>query len=276
MGGRSTKLKETSRRTKSGYRAPALEKGLDILETLAAETRPQTLASLARTLGRTSSEIFRMVSLLEDRGYIRRDETSGTYRLSLKLYELAHTHSPFEALIRASRRPMRELSDAVSETCQLAVLRNGWLVTVAQEESAERVRLSVEVGSKAPALHTVSGRLLVAHLSPAASDEILEADQEFQGLSPRKQAALRRELKTISQAGFTIAKSESRAGEDIAVIVGNRAIEVTASLAIPCLAGGPNDGRASGLLNAMRACAERIETSLGLNRKNELRKEGSG
>ena len=210
-----------------------------------------------------------MVSLLEDRGYLMRDDISGTYRLSLKLYELAHTHSPFEALVRASRRPMRELSDAVSETCQLAVLRKGWLVTIAQEESAERVRLSVEVGSKAPALHTVSGRLLVAHLRPEARDEFLEANQEFQALSVRKQAALRRELRAIGQAGFTLAKSESRAGEDIAVIVGRPSIEVTASLAIPCLAGGPNDGRAEGLLDAMRSCAEQIEVSLGLSRENE-------
>ncbi|MGH9454797.1 MAG: helix-turn-helix domain-containing protein, partial [Terriglobia bacterium] len=52
------------------YRAPALEKGLDILEALAAARVPQSLSEMARLLKRSASELFRMLNLLERRGYI--------------------------------------------------------------------------------------------------------------------------------------------------------------------------------------------------------------
>ena len=83
-----------SERPVSKYHVPALEKGLDILETLASSAVPQSLSELARSLHRSSSELFRMLDSLERRGYILKDLVSGNYRLSLKLYELAHTHSP--------------------------------------------------------------------------------------------------------------------------------------------------------------------------------------
>jgi DNA-binding IclR family transcriptional regulator len=60
-------------KNRSGYFAPALEKGLDVLEALAVARTPQTLAQLARTLNRTSSELFRMIDALEKRFYIIRD-----------------------------------------------------------------------------------------------------------------------------------------------------------------------------------------------------------
>src|SRR5437870_3111280 len=54
------------------YAVPALEKGLDILELLAREAEGLSLNELARELGRTSSELFRMVVALTDTasGYV--------------------------------------------------------------------------------------------------------------------------------------------------------------------------------------------------------------
>src|SRR5579871_5842145 len=77
------------------YHAPALEKGLDILEYLATESVPVSQADLARALGRTPSEIFRMLVLLERRGYVSKDAPSARYSLSLRLYAMAHAHNPF-------------------------------------------------------------------------------------------------------------------------------------------------------------------------------------
>ncbi|MEA3094160.1 MAG: hypothetical protein QOJ04_5502, partial [Caballeronia sp.] len=52
------------------YSAPALEKGLDIIELLASHPEGLSLADLGKTLGRTTAEIFRMVVTLETRGYL--------------------------------------------------------------------------------------------------------------------------------------------------------------------------------------------------------------
>ena len=92
------------------FQVPALAKGLDILEALAFAIEPQSLTDLAHILGRSKNEIFRMLGYLEARGYIIKEDRSGNYYLSLKLYELSHTHSPLEQLLKAATRPMEELA----------------------------------------------------------------------------------------------------------------------------------------------------------------------
>ena len=72
------------------YSAPALEKGLDILEFLAGESEGLNISRLAAELGRSVGEIFRMVAVLEQRGYIRVREGADAYIVTLKLFELAH------------------------------------------------------------------------------------------------------------------------------------------------------------------------------------------
>src|SRR5918997_5510938 len=134
------------------YQVPALEKGLDILEYLAAQGVPLTQAQLARGLGRGPNELFRMLVVLERRGYVQRDLTSGAYTLTLRLFELSHTHSPFHGLLRVAAASMRELTETVRESCHLGVLHAGALLVLHQEESPQKLdRKSTRLNSS----HTV-------------------------------------------------------------------------------------------------------------------------
>ena len=137
-----------SKEAKSKYRVPALEKGLDILETLAHSQTPLSLTELARKQGRSSSELFRMLAVLESRGYINKGEASGNYALSLKLYELAHLHPPVMNLLEAAAQPMKNVTNVLRESCHLSVLRRGKLVVLKEVLSPARVRLSVPVGGR--------------------------------------------------------------------------------------------------------------------------------
>lgn len=247
------------------YSVPALDKGLDVLEALAACPRALILSDLSRELKRSSSALFRTVDALEKRGYVTRDPLSGAYRLTLKLYELAHTHSPVDDLLRAAVLPMRRLSESVRETCSLSVLNRGKLVIIAEELSPERVRLSVEIGSQVAPLQTVSGRLLIAFLERYQQQLLLEADPDFNKVSQSKRRGLLRDLQAMKQAGFTVAPSEFRVGLDLAALVGNPASGVTASVAIPCLAGGRNEGKEMEVLAALVDCAKAITGKLGLS-----------
>ncbi len=82
----------------AAYTAPALEKGLDILELLAGEAGGISQTVIAQRLARTTTELFRMLAVLERRGYVMR-ELDGGYRLTLRLFELAHQHPPLKRLL---------------------------------------------------------------------------------------------------------------------------------------------------------------------------------
>src|SRR5215472_10472639 len=62
--------REVGHTSKMSYAAPALEKGLDILELLGRQRDGLTKSQLARSLDRSASEIFRMLVCLEQRGYV--------------------------------------------------------------------------------------------------------------------------------------------------------------------------------------------------------------
>src|SRR5690348_6635533 len=73
---------------KSAYAAPALEKGLDILELLAEVGEPLSTRAIAERLQRSKSEIFRMVFVLQQRGYLVREAGTERLALSRRLFDL--------------------------------------------------------------------------------------------------------------------------------------------------------------------------------------------
>lgn len=240
------------------YPVPALEKGLDLLEFLSAQGVPQSLADLARGLERSPGEIFRMVNCLERRGYLMRED--GLYRLSLKLHRLAHTHSPVERLLRAADRPLRDLARELRESVHLSMLSDDRLVVLAQVESPEPRRLSIEVGGAFPPLLTASGRLLLAQLAP----EELDRHPDVLALGRPARARLRMHLAKLRKAGVSTADSESIVGvRDVAVLLGDPRSGTAAALCVPSL-GLLTRRRPQNIEAALKRCARRVNKSLGL------------
>ena len=248
------------------YPVPALEKGLDIIETLAAAAEPQSLAELASRLERSRSELFRMLACLERRGYLARDEVAGKYALTLKLYALTQAHSPMFKLLGAARRPMQLLTERIGESCHLSVLDRGKLLVVAQQESPARVRLSIEVGGEFDPVTTASGRLLLALLEEAERDEILAASLAGRAQAARERKAFLTGLSDLARRGVSTAESETIEGvRDVAVAIGRPGTAGAAALAVTRLMRrGPRDDETA-LVKALQDAAAEITRALGLS-----------
>ena len=65
------------------YRAPALDKGLDILELLSEQKEGLTRTEITKELGRNASEIYRMLERLVARRYEMRSTGGDRYTLCL-------------------------------------------------------------------------------------------------------------------------------------------------------------------------------------------------
>jgi DNA-binding IclR family transcriptional regulator len=144
------------------YRAPALEKGLDILELLAAAPRPLTLTAIVNSLERSHGELFRMVQVLEHRGYIEQDPADDGYRLTDRLFSLGMQQPRTANLIEAALPVMRQLALEVGQSCHLALHTRGQMVVVARMESGEQLGFSVRVGYRRPLPQSASGMVLYA------------------------------------------------------------------------------------------------------------------
>jgi DNA-binding IclR family transcriptional regulator len=144
------------------YKAPALEKGLDILELLADAADPLPLAAIADQLDRSRGELHRMVQVLQFRGYIDQDPGSEGYRLTDRLFALGMRQPRTRNLVELSLPVMRQLVQDSGESCHLAFHSRGEMVVVARVESVEQVGFSVRVGYRRPIPSTASGAVLYA------------------------------------------------------------------------------------------------------------------
>ena len=152
-----------SSRARVQYRAPALEKGLDILKLLAAEHAPLTLTSICQKLKRSQGEIFRMIQVLEMRGFIQLDVKSGGYVLTDLLFSMAMQQPPTQSLVELSIPAMRSFVAEIGQSCHVALHSRGEIVVVARMESLEQLGFTVRVGYRRSIIKTVSGLILFAY-----------------------------------------------------------------------------------------------------------------
>ncbi len=186
------------------YRAPALEKGLDVLELLAESVEQRTSAEIAEALGRSKSEIFRMLTVLEDRGYIARSESEEGFVMTARLFEMAMRTPPTRRLLDAALPVMERLAEVACQSCHLAVVSREQMVVIARVESPDEVGFAVRIGHRRSLVDSTSGRVLLAFQPEQRRDEWLERVREMQ---PFDVLELRRDLGRIHKRGYRRARS---------------------------------------------------------------------
>ena len=142
---------------------PAAEKALDVLEFMASQSDGMTLTALAGALGRSVHELYRVILVLEARGYLYRRSGSDRYRLSLKLFELAHQTPSVRQLTDSALPIMQALTPAAQQSCHLAVLSGHEALIVLQIDSPLPMRYSVMLGAKFDFAETSSGVVIYAY-----------------------------------------------------------------------------------------------------------------
>jgi DNA-binding IclR family transcriptional regulator len=153
---------ETSTRT-SRYRAPALEKGLDVIELLAAEKTPLNLSAISQRLGRSSGELFRMLQVLEFKGFITTSESGAGYVLTNKLFALAMAQAPVRSLVETALPVMRKLTHDIGQSCHIAVASEDQIVVITRIERPGDLGFSVRIGYRREIARATSGLVLFAY-----------------------------------------------------------------------------------------------------------------
>lgn len=183
------------------YAAPALEKGLDILEALSGSSDGYTLNELSQAVGRSVNEIFRMVVTLQRRGYIQADQND-RYTLTLKLFRLAHRQQPIKSLIAAALPLLHELAERTRQSCHLSVFQNGRVVVIAQVDSPERWSFGLKIGVVMGLTDTSSGHVLLAYQDEVERTRMLSSHIRVEGELPMDPGQLFALLKEVRACGY--------------------------------------------------------------------------
>jgi DNA-binding IclR family transcriptional regulator len=192
------------------YRAPALDKGLDIIELLSGVDGGLTQAEIAKRLQRSPNEFYRMLDRLVRRGYVTRLD-GDRYSLTLKLFGLAQLHAPVRRLVSYATPLMRELADATLQANQLVVFDRGAAVVIAQQEAPGYWGISIRVGAHISLLDTGSGHVLLAFRSPEERRMMLR-EEARSGEAREPGPDLLARLEQVRERGYEMMSSLQTAG----------------------------------------------------------------
>jgi DNA-binding IclR family transcriptional regulator len=218
-----------------GYSAPALEKGLEIIELLADAAEPLSTRVIAEQLGRSKGEIFRMVYVLVERGYLVRSSATDELSLSNRLFELGMRTPRSRQLMEVAVPAMEHLSDATGQSAHLVVINRGETVVIATAVGGADINFTLRLGYRRPALDATSGQIIVAFQDRARRAQLIK---DSLSLSHAKidTAELTAQLDAIADRGYLIAESHDVVGvTDIGVPILGKHGRAIASIVVPYL-----------------------------------------
>ncbi len=195
-------MEDTSLAAEDRYRAPALDKGLDILELLASQPQGLTRAEIVKEMDRSASEIYRMLERLVARQYVMRSPSGDRYALSLKLFALANMHPPLSRLINQALPVMDEFTRKAEQSCHMGVYDRGNVLISAQINSPSGWSFAVQRGARVGLLDTASGHLLLAYADAGSYQRMMAEHTPLDGEVPTTEDKLRAELAAIRERGY--------------------------------------------------------------------------
>jgi DNA-binding IclR family transcriptional regulator len=213
----------------------SLDRGLRVIESIAAINGSATLAEIARKTALPRSTAHHLLQALVEFGYLVQDEQARTYTLAPKLFRLTGRAWTKEQLAEIAMPFLDELSRRTGEGASLAVLRDGIVTVVAKREPEGPVRVVQEVGARRPVYCTAVGKTMAAWLPNLELEGIIRRTV-FERLTPHTittPVALRRELAHIRATGFAFDNEEHILGiRCIAAPVRDHTGEVKAALGV--------------------------------------------
>jgi IclR family transcriptional regulator, pca regulon regulatory protein len=143
----------------------SLEHGLAILEALASEMGEMSLAALATHARLKKTTAWRLAHTLVRLGYLRQDKETKRFSLAPRVLSVGYAY--FESLdLKQLAEPfLRDLSERLGETVNMAILDGYDLVYVERIKTSQLVNINLHVGSRLPLYNTSLGRALAAEMS---------------------------------------------------------------------------------------------------------------
>ena len=159
------------------YNVPALERGLRLLCEFSRENRALSAPELARRFDLPRSTVFRLLTTLENMGFLERAEGGRDYRLGLAVLRLGFEYLASLELTQLGTPLLQRLCDEMRTPCNLVVRDGRSIVYVAKVAPPTPFASSVTVGTRLPAHATVLGRILLEDLTLVQLRALYPEDQ---------------------------------------------------------------------------------------------------
>jgi DNA-binding IclR family transcriptional regulator len=247
------------------YRVQVLDRAFAILDTLAS-TGPLAPSEISTRLKLHKSTVHRLLSVLEQNGYVDRDRVNGSYALGLKLIELGTRASARIDLCELAGPILDRLMEKTGETAHIGIMSQGAVISIADSEGYKTLRTPSTVGRRTPAHCSSQGKVLLAEMDPAQLRAFVRRNglKAFTPVTIRRIGALERELFEVRRRGYAIDDQEFEEGlKCIGAPIRDRTGAVVAAISVAGPAMRLKLERMPRLIDAVLEAAARLSTALG-------------
>jgi IclR family KDG regulon transcriptional repressor len=260
-----------ARRTISGPRPPrsgsqSLERGLDILEMIEAESGDIGVRELARRLELSPTIVQRLVSSLAVRGYIEKNLETSRYRLGHRSMILGASGERGVDYAATARRELDRLAHEHHLNGFVAVLRGGRAIYLLAVQAESPVAIRVSLGSEMPLHSTAAGKVLLASLNDADARKLL-GHRKLAAITPHTitdPAALIASLAKVRRQGYATVVEENIPGVlSVGAPITDRGGNVVAALSVAFPKYLESGLTLQGSIPLVTAAALRISRALG-------------
>jgi DNA-binding IclR family transcriptional regulator len=237
-----------------------------VLDAFTPASPTLTLSEIARRAGLPLTTAHRLVGELRAAGALERDG-DGTYRIGLRLWEIASL-APRGVPLREAALPfLEDLYEVTHENAQLGVREGHEVLYIERITGRHAVGVLTRVGGRFPLHASGIGLVLLAHAPEAVQREVLEGPlQRFTDYTVTDPARLERILIQVRRDGVVI--SDRQVTDDamsVAAPITDASGAVIAALSVVAKAG---ETAAARLAPAVRAAALGTSRALSARRRS--------
>lgn len=207
----------------------AVERALDILMCFTNNSE-LALTEISSYIGLHKSTVHRLLTTLEEKGFVVRNKETEKYRLGLKIWELSmhlsQSDDPATRLLPA----MEALRDQLGETVSLYLRDGAERLRIQAVQSNQGIRRVAKVGVRLPLYVGASSKVLVAYAPPSDQEELLNSPDWPESVD---RSMYKQQLAEILEKGYAISIEEREPGAAaVSVPIYNRNGQVAAALSM--------------------------------------------
>ena len=245
---------------------PGLSRGIRVLELLATSGEAKTQKEVADALGVPFSSVSRIMSALEEMGYLTRDPQTKTFALTMKMMVMGQRAMCHDDLMSFAIPVMRGLRDEFHDTVALGVIQGTNAIVIESIPGTYPWVFTLNPGFTEQIHVTAPGKAILAYMPPAERSKLM-ARMKFTRYNERTitdRRAFLRELEVTATRGYAIENSEEYEG---VYCVGAPILDRTGYPVAAIWITGPskrvNAARIAEMGGRVKAEALRISVSLG-------------
>ncbi len=223
------------KRDKSEYLIQSVSNACDILECFSLDQEEIGINELVKRLGLNKTQVQRLLSTLEYRGFVEKSRITGGYKLGLKVFELGQVYTVRLQIFKKAKPVLEFIVSQCNETAYLGDLRGEYVVYLMSEETTKPVRAISRVGSRFRPHSTALGKAILAFMDESVVDEIYPEEElpVFTENTIKTKSQLKEELAAVRERGYALDFEETEVGVNcVGVPVFNYTTKVVAGISI--------------------------------------------